>query len=93
MEDNTLLLQNQVVLPANALRTLYVTSLYSKCIQSIYSHILANIESFADYFKIISSCLLTERRKGLVTIILSEVNIDLNHDIKFVYKQTYFNIY
>lgn len=88
MEDNTLLLHKQVALSANRLCTHYVKLLYSKCMKSLYSHILANIESFADYFKIISLCLLMERRKGLVTIILFEVNIGMNHDIKFVYKQT-----
>lgn len=64
MEDNTLLLHKQAVLSANVLCTLYVTPLYSKCIRSLYSHTLANIESFADYFKKISSCLLMERKKG-----------------------------
>lgn len=49
----------------------------------VHCHILANIGSFAGCLKIISLCLLMERMKGLVTIILFEV---INLYIKFVYK-------
>lgn len=88
MEGNTLLSHAQVVFFANVLFTLYVTLRCSKCIQSIHSHSLANRENFDDYFKIIYLCILMERKKGLVTITLFEVNIGVNHDIKFVHKQT-----
>ena len=84
MEDNTLLSHKEMALSANALCTFYVTPLSSKCVRSTYSHVLAKPERFVDYFEIISLCLLMERRKVLVTIILSEVN--MSHNIKSVYK-------
>lgn len=80
MEDDTLLLHKEVELSANVFCTLCNTALWQ---MHIHCHILANIGSFSGCFKIISLCLLMEKRKGLVTVILFEV---INFYIKLVYK-------
>lgn len=59
-EDNILLLQEHVVLSADAFCTLFNTPLWQ---MHMHCHTLANIGSFAGCSKIISSCLLMERKQ------------------------------